>query len=715
MKTVPDALFIKMAPPSGWFPENDNVTGRNQHKAASRGLFRLILFLCEHLRAGIGRVIADHRPRRRRRTLNLSASTLPQSASRRSVRVGILRNWRAQHRAARMRGSRRLIAALTLILVNVAAADETKQLLVLYSSNRLLPGNIALDAGLHEAIPSSRTQSIHIFSEFLDEPEFGGDKYELALSTYLREKYAARPPDAVLLVGDTTLGFMLRFRDRLFPSVPMVYEAVTQATIQSTPNLPPDIVGVPITYDIAGTAKLALQLHPHATHLVIVAGVSNTDAFSTLQRPEVTLGLGNVKTEYLVGLAVPALQRRLRALTSDSVVLTFGFFRDGDGHTYVPHDSAVLIAAASAAPVYSPFETFMGTGVVGGRMLSFEQMGRQGGQIVEHLFDGDPDWRRVPPAQASVTQVDWRQIERWKIDPKLLPQNTIIAFRTPTLWQAYRNLAIVVGLIIVLQSALVASLLLERRRRRTAELAVQRQHAALAHASRLAVAGELTAAIAHEINQPLGAVQTNADTVEVILQAGGDRREDLLRLVGRIRNDNLRASEVIRRLRTLLAKQEARRQPLDLNVILTDVEIFLRPELQRRQLSLVLRLAANPARILGDEIQIQQIVINLLLNAMEALADAEPGRRSILVQVECGAEYHSIFVKDQGPGFADSDLSKLFDSFFSTKQTGMGLGLSIARTIVEAHAGTIGAEHNPAGGAIFHVRLPAYNEPETPA
>ena len=619
--------------------------------------------------------------------------------------------------AARMRGSRRLIAALAaLVLLNVAGAGETKQLLVLYSNNRLLPANIAVDAGLRESIPSGREQSIQIFSEFLDEPQFGGDRYELAVSTYLREKYSARPPDAVLVVGDTTLAFMLRFRDRLFPSVPMVYAAVTQSMIQSIPNLPPDVVGVPITYDITGTARLALQLHPHATHLVIVAGVSNTDAFSTLLlRPEVTSGLGNVKAEYLVGLALPALQQRLRELTSDSVVLTFGFFRDGDGRSYFPHDAAVLIAAASAAPVYTPFETFMGTGVVGGRMLSFEQMGRQGGQIVARLFDADPDWRRMPPALPSVTQVDWRQIQRWRIDPKLLPQDTIFAFRTPTFWQAYRNVAIIVGVIIVLQSALVASLLLERRRRRTAEIAVQQQHVALAHASRLAVAGELTAAIAHEINQPLGAVQTNADTAEVILQGGGDRREDLLRLVGRIRNDNLRASEVIRRLRTLLAKHEPRRQSLDLNVILSDVEALLRPELQRRQLSLVLRLAANPARILGDDTQIQQVLINLLLNAMEALADAEPGRRSILVQVECGAENHSVFVKDQGPGFADSDLSRLFDSFFSTKQTGMGLGLSIARTIVEAHAGSIWAEHNPVGGAIFHVRLPAYNEPEAPA
>jgi C4-dicarboxylate-specific signal transduction histidine kinase len=246
-----------------------------------------------------------------------------------------------------------------------------------------------------------------------------------------------------------------------------------------------------------------------------------------------------------------------------------------------------------------------------------------------------------------------------------------------------------------------------------AESAVQQQHLALAHASRLAVAGELTAAIAHEINQPLGAVQTNADTAEVLLQAGGDRREDLLRLVGRIRSDNLRASEVIKRLRTLLGRHEARRLPLDLNAVLSDVEAFLRPELKRRDMALALRSAAAPACILGDETQIQQVLINLILNAMDALAETPPDRRLIAVQVERAAGTNIVSVKDQGPGFADSDLSKLFDSFFSTKRTGMGLGLSIARTIVEAHGGTIRAERGANGGAAFHVQLPSHDASES--
>jgi signal transduction histidine kinase len=604
---------------------------------------------------------------------------------------------------------------LALALVHFAATAEAGEVLVLYSNNRLGKGTVTFDSGLRQTINANPGQPIQIFSEFLDEPEFGGDRYELTMVTYLRDKYAERPLGAVLTLNDTALRFILRYRERLFPGVPIVYAGATRNWVHSMPTLPPDIVGVPVGFDFAGTVEQALKWHPRATHLVVVIGASKQDDWEPLVRPEITPILGHVQAEYLIGLTLPALQKHLRELGSDSVVLTFGFFQDGDGRSYLLHDAAALVAAASSAPVYTPVETLMGTGVVGGRVLSYEQMGRQAGEILGRLFTGQPGWQRMPKAPASVLQVDWRQIKRWGIDPEQIPPDAVVSFRPPTLWQAYRNAVLGAVTIIVLLSVLVVSLLLERLRRRTAEITMQKQHTALAHASRLAVAGELTAAIAHEINQPLGAVQTYADTAEVILQAGGDRREDLLRLVGRIRNDNLRASEVIKRLRALLARQEARRQPLELNAVLTDVEAFLRPELQRRDMSLALRPAKTPARILGDETQIQQVLINLILNAMDALAEAPLDRRSILVQVECTAGTHSVSVKDQGRGFADGDLSKLFDSFFSTKRTGMGLGLSIARTIVVAHGGRIRAERGPSGGAIFHVELPAHGASENAA
>ena len=611
------------------------------------------------------------------------------------------------------RGASRWV--LALLLVHFAATAEAGQVLVLYSNSRLGKGTMSFDSGLRQTVNANREQAVEIFSEFLDEPEFGGDRYELTMVTYLRDKYAERPLSAVVTLNDTALRFILQYRERLFPTVPVIYAGATRNWLHSLPTLPPDMVGVPVGFDFAGTVEQALKWHPRATHLVIVIGASKQDDWEPLVRPEITPILGHVQAEYLVGLKITALQKRLRELGNDSVVLTFGFFQDGDGRSYLLHDAAALVAAASSAPVYTPVETLMGTGVVGGRVLSYEQIGRQSGGILGRLLNGEPGWQRMPKAPASVLQVDWRQIKRWGIDPEQIPPDAVVSFRLPTLWQAYRNAVLGAVTVIVLLSVLVATLLLERLRRRTAEITMQKQHTALAHASRLAVAGELTAAIAHEINQPLGAVLTNADTAEVILQAGGDRRDDLLRLLGRIRNDNLRASEVIKRLRALLARHEARRQPLELNALLTDVEAFLRPELQRRDMSLALRPAKTPARILGDETQIQQVLINLILNAMDALAEAPLDRRSILVQVECTTGTHSVSVKDQGRGFADGDLSKLFDSFFSTKRTGMGLGLSIARTIVVAHGGRIRAERGASGGAIFHVELPAHGASENTA
>jgi signal transduction histidine kinase len=601
------------------------------------------------------------------------------------------------------------------LLMHLAAAAEAGQVLVLYPNSRVLISNVEFDSGLRQTINTNPRQPAAVFSEFLDEPEFGGDQYELTMSAYLRDKYADRPLDAVLIVGDTALKFIVRYRDRLFPAVPIVHVGVTRETLQSMPTLAPDVVGVPVTYDFVGTIKQALKWHPRATHLIIVFGASRQDEWKPLVSPEITAVLGHVQAEYLVGLTLAALQKRLRELGSDSVVLTWPMFQDGDGHSYMLTESAALVAAASSAPVYAPVDTLMGTGVVGGWVLSYEQMGRQAGEILERLLSRQPDWQRMPQAPASVLQVDWRQIKRWGIDPKQIPRDAAVSFRPPSLWQANRNAVLGAVTVILILSGLIVLLLLERMRRRTTEIAMQKQHTALAHASRLAVAGELTAAIAHEINQPLGAVQTNADTAEVILQAGGDRREDLLRLVGRIRNDNLRASKVIKRLRALLARRDEPRQLLDLNTVLTDVEAFLRPELQRRDMSLALRLAKMPARILGEETEIQQVLINLILNAMDALADAPLDRRSILVQVECASGIHSISVKDRGRGFAQGDLSKLFDAFFSTKRTGMGLGLSIARTIVMAHGGTIRAEPGPGGGAMFNVELPAHDASENPA
>jgi two-component system sensor kinase FixL len=227
----------------------------------------------------------------------------------------------------------------------------------------------------------------------------------------------------------------------------------------------------------------------------------------------------------------------------------------------------------------------------------------------------------------------------------------------------------------------------------------------LVHASRLAVLSEFTASIAHEINQPLGAILSNADAAELLLENASPPLDEVRRILADIRSDDLRASEVIRKLRGLLRRGEVERQPLDLNGVVRDVSIILRAEAQRRGVEIILKLSANPCIVWGDRVHLQQVLLNLIVNGFEAMAETRGDRRVTLSTELSGGEV-IVRVSDSGAGIPAERLPKLFDRFFSTKREGMGMGLAISRSLVEEHGGRIWAESPSGSGAHFCFALP---------
>ena len=601
------------------------------------------------------------------------------------------------------------LGALAMVASLAASAADVESVLVLYSASRLLPANVAGDRGIREALRGARGSVPEVYDEFLDASRFEDTAHAQALANYLREKYAARRPAVLIAIDDTALEFLLRHRTSLFPRVPIVHAGIPEGRLQSLAPLPGDVIGVPVAYRFAETIELALRLRPQARRVVIVTGTSAQDREWERQLRRDAAQLRDRATfEFDAGMTAAAVEARLRNLPADAVVFTPGFFRDGAGTHTLPRDTAAAMAAASAVPVFGPFDTFIGTGVVGGYVPSFEGIGRQAGELAGALLAGAaPTSLRVPAAAANRLVVDWRAVRRWNIDPTTVPADADIRFREPTLFEAHRTEVFVALAVFVLQAALIVGLLIERRRRRVAESAVLAQRSQLAHASRLAVAGELTGSIAHEINQPLGAILSNADAADLILQSGADRREEVRAILADIRRDDLRASEVIRALRALLAKHEVTKAPCDANEVVRDIEPVLRGEARRREVAFDVRYANGPAPFVGDRVQIQQAVINLALNAMEAMSDAQVQPRRVSVSIEPTAGWIAIAVRDRGPGIAPGQMAQLFDPFFTTKRSGMGLGLSIVRTLVEAHGGRVRAENRASGGAVFHVELPA--------
>jgi signal transduction histidine kinase len=420
--------------------------------------------------------------------------------------------------------------------------------------------------------------------------------------------------------------------------------------------------------------------------------------------------------EFLAGLPNDAVMTRLGELGPESVVFTTGYFQDGDGRYFVPREAVRAMVVAANAPVYGPFDTFIGTGIVGGYMSTFSAIGREAGRAVKEILAGTaPASLRLPEVMPATLNLDWGQARRWGIDEDAIPGDAVVHFKQPPFLEEHRNEAIAATSVFLFQGGLIGWLLVERHRRRLAELAVQKQRFELTHASRLAVAGELTASIAHDINQPLGAILSNADAADLILESGGGQREELRAILADIRRDDLRAGAVIQRLRALLAKKAVQRRPFDLIEAVIDAAAVLRAEARRRRMTLEVRSETTAAPMVGDRVQIQQVVINLVLNAMDAMADMPEDRRAVVVSIERLAGNIAMTVRDQGNGIVSEHLPQLFDSFFSTKRTGMGLGLSIARSVCEAHGGRIWAENAPGQGAVFHVECPAATGAGTPS
>jgi signal transduction histidine kinase len=591
-----------------------------------------------------------------------------------------------------------------------AAAESASNVLALYSNTRLLPANVQVDRGLRKAFEDPGTQPVALFDEFLDVPRFGGDAYFDLVVSYLRQKYEAQPPDILVAVGETALAFLLRHRLEVFPRVTVVHVAVTASLLSSVAPLPADVVGVPLATDPRGTIEQALRWHPQASRLVLVNGTALLeDSLWTARLREAAVQFQDrVTIEHLTGLSTPEIHRRLVSLGDDAVVFTPSYFDDGAGRRILPRDAVAAMAAVSTAPIYVPYHSFMGTGVVGGRMATFESMGELGGRTVNELLGGaSPSSLRLPEVMPSPFHLDWRQARRWGIAESSIPDDVVVEYKEPTFFEAYRLEATLGAVALLVQSGLIAWLLFERRRRRRAEQVEQDLRTDLAHASRLTVAGELTGSIAHEINQPLGAILSNADAADLLLESGSDRREELRAILSEIRRDDMRASEVIRRLRALLTKHEVEHRPFALDEGVRETEAVLRSEARRRQVTLDFRTTTAPVTIVGDRIQTQQVLINLVLNAMDAIADEPEDRRTVVVSMERTAGGVDLAVRDRGHGIAPEHLPKLFEPFFSTKRQGMGLGLSIARTLVESHGGRIWAENAVDRGAVFHVELPA--------
>lgn len=597
--------------------------------------------------------------------------------------------------------------ALSLASLSAAAEPLPRSMLILHPADVRGPFYYQVFSALRSAIDLRPGSPVTIYLESLDVSRFTGSVYEESLQAHLRVKYRDRSIGEVVAIGPAALEYALRWRPALWPGVPIVFTMVDPWTIARL-KPEPGVTGNLLQLKFQDMMTSARAIVSDLQHVAIVGDRLETQPTFLGFIDEIKNVANEVEIIDLTGLPMNELRKRVAALPEHTAILYTAVYSDGAGTYYPPSDAVALIAQTANRPIVVCFETFLGRGAIGGFVVIPSAVGETTAQLALRVLDGE-DASSIPFSTPDTVRpvFDWRELQRWGLNERNVPAGSEIRFRDPGLWERYRWTIVSALGVLGLQTALIIGLVYERRGRRRAEIETRQRTSELAHMNRHSTAGELSASIAHELNQPLGAILNNTEAAIAILESPSPNVDEIKRALADIKRDDQRASEIILQLRRMLRKSATDSRDIDVNETVRDVLVLLSAEAASRNVALNARLARQMVRARADSIQLQQVILNLIVNAIESIDDSASSQR----QVICGTalvdeKWAEVFVADSGSGISPSNLTRVFEPLFTTKERGMGMGLSIARTIVEAHGGRIWAENQTGGGAVFRIRLP---------
>lgn len=544
--------------------------------------------------------------------------------------------------------------------------------------------------------------------EYLDLLRFEVPETADELRQWLRTKYRSTRVDVVVAIGEECLRFLGADGGNPWPDAAVIY--VEAGSLSSGVPVLPGSTGLLLEDAFPEALEVVKRVLPGTRQVVLVAGNAAIEEarFGGFGDKVRRAGLEPL---VLSSLGLADVLDKVAGLPPDTAIYVLSPIVDGTGRVLPPRRPCELISKAANVPTFVLGHHDFGCGAVGGLMRDWHMAGRLiGRHTLARLDHALPAVIDVPIRDYTTMAFDSRQLTRWGISETRLPEGSEVRFRPPSLWRDYRALSLTVLSVLALQAVLITVLTLERRRRRRAEDDSRRHLVVMAHLDRRAALGQLTTALAHELHQPLAAILRNAEAASMQLTAGQSTREELLEIIGDIRRDDKRAATIIRRLRSLLEKHELETADVDLHDVVLDTVALATADATARGVRIDTDLTAKRRIVTGDRVHLQQVLLNLLLNALDAVAPMRPERRRLVVQSASDDAWVEIRVIDAGPGLPEELAGQMFEPFVTTKgsdkSTGLGLGLSIVRSIVEAHGGRVQARNNERDGATVWFALP---------
>jgi PAS domain S-box-containing protein len=744
-----------------------------------------------------------------------------------------------------------LCSALLLVLIlqpfTAAEAKEIRRVLVLYSEDKDNPSQETTGQGIREGFRSNPSFDVQLYTEYLDVSRFGDSSHARAMADFLRRKYSGTEIHAIVTAYPYALQFLLEQRRALFSELPVIAAVITRSQAENLKHSPARrfVTGTIAEDNVTGLIDAALRLRPKTKHFALISGTSPTDILAEQPfRVGFKLYAEKIHLIDLTKLSMEETLSRVGLLLPDTIVFYATILRDGAGKNFASRDALLLISRASKVPVFGVLEVYLGFGIVGGPLESFDKHGREAAAMALRVMKGEsPGSIPFGGEQAYVSVYDWRELKRWGMNEKALPPGSIVQFKPLSMWEEHKGKVLGGLFFIAIETLLIIGLIANLRKRRRAEaeiaaselryrtvadythdweywsapdgtfnyispsceriigysvrefmvdpslllkiivpedrevwdghdhdardrsnpleiqfrirtkggeirwidhtclpvkdvqgkflgvrasnrditnrkraeLDAQQQRNELAHVTRVAAMGELTSSLAHEINQPLAAIRNYANAAQRFLSQNEPNLSKVREALEGIVRDDKRAAEVISGVRGLLKKGEPCYRPVHMNNVIEEILAFIRNDSVLEGVSIETELAPGLPTVLGDRVQLQQVLLNLMLNALDAINEAKPDLRKIVIRTEEEKDRDvKVSVKDFGAGIDETYREKLFEPFHTTKPGGMGMGLAISARIIDAHGGSLWGENNPDRGATFYFTLPTTTESKGP-
>jgi PAS domain S-box-containing protein len=721
----------------------------------------------------------------------------------------------------------------SLVMLGSEVCAEPRRVLIIHSFGQEFAPFDTMSSTFRTELARQSSEPLEFYESSIETARFTAIGNDGPLLAYLQTLFAHRRLDLIVTIAEPATHFAIRHRASFFPHIPLLAHvdhrqsdlvlATTNATI------------VPVHVRIPVIVENILEVLPRTTNVMMVLGASPFEQYwNDLCRREFAPFTNRIQFTYVSELPLEQIGARAGELPPNSAVLYGMLAVDGAGVPYEQERALKSLHRMANAPLFGTFESQLGHGIVGGRLISLETSGRQAADIALRLLRGEPPQTiRLHSPDSLKLAYDWRELRRWNIDLDRLPPDSDVRYRMPTFWEEYKWQLIGIHALCLVEGILIFALLRGRRRlrrtqsklrqsearlslatnsvkvgvwswnlqsnaidatpeckamfgfaaeqsvnftqflervhpddrpavqravmeamehksvydtqyrivlpsgtirwiaargrgqysdesaremlgvvlditeRKQAEAETQRHRQELAHVSRVSIMGELSASMAHELNQPLTAILTNAQAAQRFMATGDPDLNEFREILKDIADDTTRARDVIRHLRALVKKSEPDFTQLDIGETTREVIGFLHGDIVARNVRVVSELAPQLPLIYGDRTQLQQVIINLLLNAFDALNGNPVSERLVVVTaVQDSPQSVRVSVRDRGVGIPPDKLNIIFDPFYTTKSEGMGMGLSVTRSIIESHQGRIWAENCPEQGAILCFTLP---------